>query len=363
MLFKELYKGIDSLYLSFTGELKEGVLHELEEKLKLARAADLRERAKAVVLVMEHQFHMKKNGRSNYPFILEDAWLQIEISKRRNFPTIYIQLKSAFLNVMGIEYAKAHVRKIAEYFLKGVPDETVSRADIFIDFMTDTDFGEVKIRDWITRAEKLMRSAGDRCTGWDIGRGGDVFLRLYDKTAQITCEQEYLKEFWRKAGWAAKQKVWRAEFQLRRTILKQFSIRNISELISSINDVWQYCTNKWVRLSLPDESKKNRARLKTHPLWQEIQNAQFGDGAFKGINRKLRKDRMPEEKHLYPQSLGFISTFCACNGHEDVNVRTMYHYLEAIKSYFEKRHFDGYGSFGALAKAKIAEKRRLYNRA
>lgn len=362
MLFKELYKGIDSLYLSFTGELKEGVLHELEEKLKLARAADLRERAKAVVLVMEHQFHMKKNGRTNYPFILEDAWLQIEISKRRNFPTIYIQLKSAFLNVMGIEYAKAHVRKIAEYFLKGVPDETVSRADIFIDFMTGMDFGEVRIGDWITRAEKLMRSSGDRCTGWDIGRGGDVFLRLYDKTAQITCEQDYLKEFWRKAGWVERQKIWRAEFQLRRSCLKQFSINTISDFLSHINEVWKYCTTRWARLAIPDNTI-NRTRLQTHPLWQEIQNVKFGSEALKGLKRKLRKERVPEDKHLYPQSLGFISTFCACNGHYEVNVRTMYHYLEAIKSYFEKRHFDGYGSFGALAKGKIAEKRRLYNRA
>lgn len=360
MLFKAVHKGIDSLYLSYKGELKERMLNELEHKWHLAQSADLGERAKGVVQVLEHRFCMERTGRKHYQFILKDNWMQIEVSKHTGFPALYIQLRSEFLNVKGLEYAKAHVRKVAEQFIKGQPEEIVSRLDIFVDFISEMDFGNIQDMDWITRNLVQKNITGGVCCGWDIGRGSDLSMRLYDKTAEIKPEQDYFMEFWRKAGWADGQQVWRAEFQLRRGQLKQHPIHSLCDLTKSINEIWRYCTNKWLRLSVPDGTI-NRTRLKTNPWWLEIQNVRFGDGTFAGVSRKPRKNRMPEEKHIYPQTLGYICSHLACNGQAEINLNTMTHLIRKLEAFFKKRHFDGQGSFNKMVKAKIAEKKRQFN--
>ena len=56
MEFKEVFKGIDSLYVSFKGTLKEGVKERLEEKKKLAQSEDEKEQASARMILNDHCF-------------------------------------------------------------------------------------------------------------------------------------------------------------------------------------------------------------------------------------------------------------------------------------------------------------------
>ncbi|MCF6153932.1 MAG: hypothetical protein E3K36_01505 [Candidatus Brocadia sp.] len=63
--------------------------------------------------------------------------------------------------------------------------ETISRADIFVDFVTNMDFEKIEKQSWITRGEDtLKRWKREAFTGWSIGYGGHISARLYDKTVE-----------------------------------------------------------------------------------------------------------------------------------------------------------------------------------
>ena len=244
MEFKEVFKGIDSLYVSYRGTLKEGLLELLEEKKKLAQSDGEKERALATMDIEDHHFEVKDRGARYYSYILEDNWYHIQItaSKKKMVPTLYIQIASELLNCLGHEYALYKLREIVSNLLIVIEAEKISRADIFVDFATNRDFEKIEKQSWITRAEDTVkRWKREKFTGWSIGRGGQISARLYEKTVEIKkSHKEYLHEIWSNQGWDKEQGVWRLEFQLRREFLGQMSVKMFSDLLSNVNDVWRY---------------------------------------------------------------------------------------------------------------------------
>jgi hypothetical protein len=139
MEFKEVFKGIDSLYVSFKGTLKEGVKERLEEKKKLAQSEDEKEQASARMMLDDHCFEVSDRGTKWYSFILVDNWyhLQISGSKRQKLPQLYVQVSSELLTCYGLDNAIIHLRKIVQMLMETIEEETISRMDIFTDFVTD----------------------------------------------------------------------------------------------------------------------------------------------------------------------------------------------------------------------------------
>lgn len=129
---------------------------------------------------------------------------------------MYVQIASELLNCLGHEYAIYKLREIVNKMLFVIEVETISRADIFVDFATDMDFEKIEKQSWITRAEDaLKRWKRETFTGWSRGYGGHISARLYDKTVEIKkSSKDYLQEIWVNQGWDKEQGVWRLEFQL-----------------------------------------------------------------------------------------------------------------------------------------------------
>jgi hypothetical protein len=77
-------------------------------------------------------------------------------------------------------------------------------------------------------------------------------------------------DLWQAAGWFPGDKVWRAEFQLRRFCLAQFGLHTVSQVLGAIGSLWGYLTADWLRLVSADGGDSNRARWATHPLWERL---------------------------------------------------------------------------------------------
>ncbi|BBO18500.1 conserved hypothetical protein [Candidatus Brocadia pituitae] len=363
MEFKEVLKGIDSLYVSYKGTLKEGLKERLEEKKKLAQSEDAKEQALAVMTIDDHCFEVLDKGTRWYSFILVDNWyhLQISGSKRQKLPQIYVQISSELLTCYGLDNAINELRKIVPMLLEKIEEETVSRTDVFTDFTTNGELETIEKVSWITRAQKTHKYwNGDIFTGWTIGQGGDILARLYDKTVEIEkSRKDYLREIWEKQGWDTFQRVWRLEFQLRRELLGQMKINTYSSLMEKINDMWKYCTRDWLRLAIK-ETTINRTRWKTNPLWEKIQDIRFHDGKFTGILREVDKSRIPSDKTLYQNGIGYITAYAAREGHESVNPETVNEYLEKAKNYLREQTN---GRDEEYLKTKIRNKKKKYNKA
>lgn len=334
MVFKEFYKGIDSLYVSFRGVLKDEIKGQLESRKWLAQSGDVKDQCLAYIDIDGHSFEVKDKGKGSYAYVLVDGWFNIQItaSVSRKFPEIYVQLSSDILHCFGLSVAMDLLRGTIKQFVREIESESISRADFFVDFGADINFELVKKREWVTRADDIdSHWRGKYFTGWSIGPGGVIYARIYDKTIEIMKSgKEYFKDIWARQNWTEGETVWRLEYQLKRDFLNQMSINSISDLMSMSNDVWKYCTHDWLRLAVESPSEENRSRWNTNPVWQFIQQVTFGDGTYTGILRHVDKSRVPSDKTLYLNGLGYLTAFAAREGYADV--------AKAIPEFMKKSH-------------------------
>jgi len=366
LTFIELNKGIDSLYVSFRGTLKENIKEQLEEKKFQAQSTDEKEQAMAKMIIEDHCFEVKDKGKGLYAYVIVDAWYHIQISpsQSKTLPPVYIQISSDVLSRIGINDTMTDLRNVIKTLLVTLDIETVSRADLFVDFITDVNLETIREIEWIRRAKKLHRYWMETTfTGWSIGLGGGISARLYNKTKEIEIShKEYLKSIWQLKGWSEGQTVWRLEFELKRDFLKQMSVNTLSDLINICNDLWRYCTNDWLRLVIEGDSE-NRNRWDTHPLWNMLQQVKHQPGDYTGIMRSISKGRIPNERKLFLTGLGYLTAYAAMKGFDSIDEFTVLGFLSDMRIYLKSyiKDMDIYEDYTDYLETKINLKKRKYN--
>jgi len=366
MEFKVVHKGIDSLYMSFWGHLKPGLKEELELKKKHAQSEDEKDQAQAVKNIGEHSFEVMDKAKRMFAYVLKDNWfiILVSTSKRMIIPTLYAQISSELINCQGLENAVNALRAVVGELLTETVAESVSRADLFVDFVSDFDFECVKRKDWVTRAEKVSAYwVGLPFSGWTIGLGGDIGARLYDKTGEIVkSRKDFFKEIWQKQGWQEGQRVYRLEYELKKTFLSQMSAISLADLLDTLNDIWHNCTNDWLRLGI-DNGTINRTEWKTEPVWLELQKVLFGAGDYTGIVRQVDRSRIPDDRTLYLNGLGYLLSHQAKNGYENTFESTL-HFLNDAEKFLAEytKKSKNYSSSEDYKKTKLALKKKKFNK-
>ena len=96
--FQSLRWGVDSLYLSYPGQLSEAVDTELRELKKLAQSRDDLA-AKAQYKLGDYVFEVKDKGTRLFPFTIEDNAFQIHLSAHhaKAMPMAYVKVSSGYL--------------------------------------------------------------------------------------------------------------------------------------------------------------------------------------------------------------------------------------------------------------------------
>ncbi len=95
--FKLLRFGVDSLYLSYPGELLPEVDEELKELKQIAQSPEQHLQVQAQYPIDEHIFEVKGSGKGFFPYILKDNAFHIQLSRSRSIPFAYVQLSSEYL--------------------------------------------------------------------------------------------------------------------------------------------------------------------------------------------------------------------------------------------------------------------------
>jgi len=322
--FTPLLFGVDSLYLSFSGNLPVEREAELEHLKLLAQSESEKEQAQAQLKIGKHLFEVSDHGAKRFPYILADNCFLIKFSSSRAkaLPLAQVQISSEYLHAVGEEAATANLCGIiAQFGGNAVP--IISRADVFLDFICTVDFDGLDQECWITRANLLAKYYDRRIpqpfTGWVVGQGGDLSSRLYEKTVEIEHKSRkfFFHELWQKQGWQAGDKVWRQEFQLRREVSKQLGVHTVPDLLRSFDALWRYLTQDWLRLAIPNPNDATRTRWPTHPAWQSV--SQVFDQFTEDRPRltRFRPQRLPREEWMLVNGLGGLTSFMASHGIED----------------------------------------------
>lgn len=246
-----LRNGIDSLYLSYPRSLGFNPSLELTILKQQARSEDELEQAEAVYKLPGHIFSVNGKGSGLYPFVLSDNAYRIQLSgmEAKKLPLAYVQIKSDWLVLRSVLGAVAELDVIIEQFGCYEDEQiqaNVSRADLFVDFVSAFPFDELPVAAWVSRAKRISTHTISRTfTGYSFGLGGDLSARLYNKTEELKeSKKDYLKKLWLDKGWDGESTVWRLEFQFKRPVLTEHEAGSVEELLAKLSSLWRYsCTS------------------------------------------------------------------------------------------------------------------------
>jgi hypothetical protein len=185
-------------------------------------------------------------------------------------PNVYISFNAETLWNHGLkkclELASRDIRLLGGELLY----LQVSRVDLSTDFHIPGDLSLTFLdRHKVSRSRDQQHylSKGHLETYYIGTPGAPIRLRIYDKGTEIAkTNKQWLLNLW---GIERPECVWRVEFQLRRSALKEMGIETSDCLKSKLGGVWRYLTEEWFSLRLPDHERQDRREV--HPWWAEVQ--------------------------------------------------------------------------------------------
>lgn len=360
--FKLLRFGVDSLYLSYPGELFSDVDDELKELKQIAQSSELHEQIKAQYPINDHIFEVKDKGARFFPYILEDNAFRIQFSRTRSMPFAYVKLSSEYLTHRYPAEAEKALSLILSQFGAINESANVSRIDLFVDFVSSVDMESWDRHAWVTRASAINAYSVERdFSGWVIGAGGVISCRLYDKTLEIEKQSKkfYLHKLWKKAGWNGHDKVWRLEFQLKREVLTQKGLPKLHEVLNHLSGIWSYATTEWLRLTLPNLEDQTRSRWPIHPLWLYLSSVDWQTNDSPLLAR-FNAARIPGNEKLFSIGLSSLISFMAREGIWDFDKGFAYYKL-ALCQHYDEKCFNLGLSFDDFIREKVAIKARQFN--
>ncbi|MBY0499290.1 MAG: replication initiation factor [Gammaproteobacteria bacterium] len=317
--FKLLRFGVDSLYLSYQGELFPEVKERLATLKQLAQHPEADQQAQAQYPILGHIFEVKDKGSSIFPYVMEDGAFRISLSRTgKKTPMAYVKLSSRYLcSIKPIE-AEKHLRRILDEL--GVLENSahVSRIDLCADFVSSENMESWGRDAWITRGKKIdAHAVNEKFTGWSIGLGGKISCRLYNKLLEIhTSGRTDLIPLWREAGWIEGDPVWRIEFQLMRDVLAEHGLISLDSVLANLNGLWSYASTEWLRLTLPNPDDQTRSRWPIHPLWAYISSVDWKTD-LNTLSRSFKPERLPEDKRILTLGISSMASFMAKHGITD----------------------------------------------
>ena len=360
---KILRNGIDSLYLSYQGELFEDMEDKLKDYKELAQSKLPMDKAKASWIIGIHCFEVKDKGTGYYPYVLENNAYRIQFSsgQAKQLPLAYVQLRSDWLMSYGVEYCKSELESIIGSFGLIEATENVSRGDLFVDFIADVSLEKIQLAQWITRAKRHGKFHMDKVfTGYTFGLGGDISARLYNKTEEIKGKyKEPLKDLWREKGWKDDQTVYRLEFELKNRVLGEHDAKTVDTLLYRAGGLWRYCLLNWLKLTIPNLQDETQSRWPLHPLWVELADIEWL-GSFEGVSTPVRTTRIPPDSNLFVSGLSGLTSYMAIHQIKDYEEALPDFIRDAARYHNESAHYTGV-DFDAYMKEKAALKARRYN--
>lgn len=354
--FKLLRVGVDSLYLSYQGELFPEVKERLAKLKQWAQHPEADQQAQAQYAIAGHIFEVKDKGSSIFPYVIEDGAFRISLSRTsKKTPMAYVKMSSRYLcSIKPIE-AEKHLHNILSEL--GILNSSahVSRIDLCADFVSHENMEAWGREAWITRGKKIdAHAVNEKFTGWSIGLGGKISCRLYNKLIEIHASgRTDLVPLWKEAGWIEGEPVWRVEFQLMRDVLAEHGLISLGSVLANLNGLWSYASTEWLRLTLPNPDDQTRSRWPIHPLWGYISSIDW-ETSLNTLSRSFQATRLPEDKRILALGISSMASYMAKHGIIDFD-EGLDRYLLAIH-----QHLHASGEFiGLSAEDMILEKVRL----
>lgn len=276
------------------------------------------------------------SGARFYSYRLTCKDFTLLFAEKPNFdnPPVQVNFSSAYLWSYGHQGAyDRFIDWFENSFNLKITGTRISRLDICVD-TDEAEFSQKDISGVVTYSKTKtlhynntvddVNYSGRKFTGLTIGRGSTILCRIYDKTMEIQKSgKEWFKDIWQKNQWNENKPVWRVEFQLRRKVLKEFSIDSVQDSFDNLESLWKYLTGQWLQIRKPvkDEKVSNWSVTKK---WKVVQTA-FNYEAPDIIRHKVKQGNLEK---LKAQAGGLLISIGAAESIEKIEDT-----LESLKVY------------------------------
>ena len=261
-----------------------------------------------------------------YEWLLSNNLLTLKIGnwlRPISRPSILVEIRSETLWRLGVKETISALKSILEHY--GASDIQIkpSRVDLCIDILINHESWNMNlIKLKVTRAHKsALYFDQDVLTGISIGKG-KLSARLYDKPLEI---KQQSKKLWMYDIWGINEvseeaKIIRIEFQIRRECLKDLNIETIDCLFKFKNNLWAYCSKKWLKFRT--NPGKHHTQRKTLPFWDLVQSGFSGEQQAHPLIRA--KSLRTNKKQIWNQLYGLLTSYAAIDAEEhghDINYK------------------------------------------
>lgn len=287
-----------------------------------------------------NSFVLHRTGTTKFSYRLTTGDVTILLSPRSGSSRMHncqieIGSLSCQIDAQGIyrKFVKFLAGQGAES-IKEIVSEVHAAVDMIGVHIKDTGFSDSSR--WVKRANEFSSHEYRGCpTGISLGKGG-IMLRVYDKIREMKVKKETSKQEFFSKKWVCDIKntpVTRAEFQLRRAVLKQFSVpvTTVAEVMENLQAIWGYCTEEWSRFCSDSVDRKNnhQSLSKVSEYWALVQSALFS-GVNKIASRVISQKCLKNVAALSQQFRGIAQTLAASCGVLGGNVGDVLHFAQRI---------------------------------
>lgn len=323
-----LASGIDTLVLTINVEWENELFFDHLSLIKQLAVEDKKDTA--IIFrndeeTKEWAFSIKPHGSKGHAWIISSPDFDLTIGnwqKPQSRPSIMARISSEALWRMGPIEACDDLQNFIKAQHGKIHHIKPSRLDICTDLLFPSDlWSEDLIHYCVTRAANTALYHSHRTlTEISIGKG-HVSARFYDKIKEIATKSNKLWMFdvWQTIEFPIDHKLIRIEFQLRREALKSLGIEILENLFSHTENIWAYCTKKWLKLQ--DNPGAHSSQRHTFMWWEVIQNSFLG---IQNATPLIRcKSIQVKEKQQFAAIYGNLSSLAAIECEK--NERPLHH--------------------------------------
>ncbi len=300
---------------------------------------------KHMININNMTFEILNTGTKGYSYILHNSGYQINIaqykSKLENFSPLQIRISSEYLWAYGLSDAWSMIYNWIVETFGNVISEKVCRLDLCthvsdVDLITNHEIsykGNFKKRETFYTGKNISAITFGRRTGKNI------YCRIYNKSLEI---QEKKQKTWFYGIWKNNniniKNVWNIEFEIKSELLRSYSINTVHDVLEHLQDLWLFCTNKW--LVKVDRTNTRIERCITNNDWLELQKAYINFNS-KGMVKREKQIEL-DAIILIPNIVGNITSYSARKGRINIDeafsnlYRDTKKYLSNKETSFEK---------------------------
>jgi hypothetical protein len=323
-------------------------------------------------------------GIGGYPWVIRGrdmTWKLGSWLKPKSKPSLLVEFRSEALWRHGAKTLLVYVRRIIEQHGGRVEDVKVSRADFAADLlMREGTISRQTEGHIVSRVDATgTKSYRRRVNAVEVGFGGKLVCRIYDKPLEIKQKNDvkaWFYDVWGIESVPEDHAVFRVEFQLRREMLKELGVGDAEALMIGLDQVWAYCSKKWLRFVDRPDVKRDRQKLLG--WWSVVQGAWAGSDRARPAERI--KPNSADETMLARQILGCFTSLLALNDQQstlaeigDVDIGLELSRLAKVAERLGKtagvagdevrrklaKYRKGEGRFDAVVARRLVDRRRL----